>query len=100
VNQRRREFGIRLALGARRTDVARLVAASAVRIAAAGVAAGTMTAAALGRFLTGLLFGVQPLDPVALAAPALLLLAVALVACAAPAVRAVRVDPAASLRVE
>jgi putative ABC transport system permease protein len=100
VNQRRREFGIRLALGARRTDVARLVAASAVRIAAAGVAAGTMTAAALGRFLTGLLFGVQPLDPVAVAAPALLLLAVALVACAAPAVRAVRVDPAASLRVE
>jgi len=100
VNQRLREFGIRLALGARPGDVVRLVAASALRIVAAGVAAGTLAAAALGRFLAALLFGVGPLDPVALAAPAALLLGVALVACAAPAVRATRVDPAASLRVE
>ena len=100
VNQRLREFGIRLALGARRSDVVRLVAASALRIIAAGIAAGTVAAAALGRFLAALLFGVGPLDPVALAAPAALLLGVALVACAAPAARAIRVDPAASLRVE
>ena len=100
VNQRLREFGIRLALGARPGDVVRLVAASALRIVAAGVAAGTIAAAALGRFLGALLFGVGALDPVALAAPAALLLGVALIACAAPALRAIRVDPAASLRVE
>jgi ABC-type antimicrobial peptide transport system permease subunit len=100
VNQRLREFGIRLALGARPSDVARLVIGSALRIIAAGVAAGTIAAAVVGRVLTALLFGVRPLDPVALAAPAALLLFVALAACAAPALRAVRVDPAVSLRVE
>ena len=98
VNQRLREFGIRLALGARPSDVVRLVVASALRMIAVGVATGTIAAAALGRFLTALLFGVRPLDPVALGAPAALLVAVAFLACAAPAVRAVRVDPAVSLR--
>ena len=100
VNQRLREFGIRLALGARPSDVARLVIGSALRIIGAGVAAGTIAAAVVGRVLTVLLFGVRPLDPVALAAPAALLVFVALAACAAPAIRAVRVDPVVSLRVE
>jgi putative ABC transport system permease protein len=100
VNRRLREFGIRLALGARPLDVAALVAQSALRITAVGAIAGLIAAAALTRFLAALLFGVRPLDPLTLVAAPALLVVVALAACVAPALRAVRVDPAVSLRVE
>src|SRR5262245_25958804 len=100
VNQRLREFGIRRALGAQARDLARLVAASALRITIAGALAGTLSAAVLTRFLAAFLFGVRPLDPVTFFAAPLLLVAVALIAAAAPAVRAMRVDPAVWLRID
>ncbi len=100
VSQRTREFGIRMALGARTNDVLGLVLAGGLKLAAIGVASGLAAAAALTRVLVSLLFGVKPLDPVTfLAAPALLALVV-LIACAAPALRAARVDPAVALRQE
>jgi putative ABC transport system permease protein len=100
VSQRTREFGIRMALGARAGDVLSLVISSGLKITAAGIVIGLAAAAALTRSLSSLLFGVKPLDPLTfLAAPALLAL-VALIACAAPALRAAGVDPAVALRQE
>jgi predicted permease len=100
VSQRTREFGIRMALGARSADVLRLVLRGGLKIAAAGLAIGVAAAVALTRFLESLLFGVTPLDPISFLAAAALLLVLALAACAAPAVRAARVDPAVTLRQE
>jgi putative ABC transport system permease protein len=100
VSQRTREFGIRMALGARSADVLRLVLRGGLKIAAAGLAIGVAAAVALTRFLESLLFGVTPLDPISFLAAAALLLVLALAACAAPAMRAARVDPAVTLRQE
>ena len=98
VAQRTREFGIRMALGARFEDVLRLVIAGGLKMTAAGTLIGLAGAAALTRYLASLLFGVKPLDAVTfLAAPAVLA-AVALVACTIPAIRAARVSPAEALR--
>ena len=98
VNQRTREFGIRMALGARTGDVLRLVLAGGFKIIAAGILVGLPAAAALTRSLQSLLFAVKPLDPVTfLAAPAALAV-IALIACAVPAMRAARVDPSVTLR--
>jgi putative ABC transport system permease protein len=100
VSQRMREFGIRSALGAQAGDLLRMVVAGGLRITAIGLAIGLAAATALTRSLGSLLFGVRPLDfATFLAAPAILAL-VALLACAAPAVRAARVDPAVALRQE
>ena len=100
VSQRMREFGIRSALGAQAGDLLRMVVASGLRITALGLAIGLAAAAALTRSLGSLLFGVKPMDPATfLAAPAILA-AVALLACAAPAIRAAHVDPAVALRQE
>jgi ABC-type antimicrobial peptide transport system permease subunit len=100
VSQRTREFGIRMALGARASDVVGMVVAGGLKIVAIGIAIGLAAAAALTRLLATLLFGVKPLDPATfLGAPAVLAL-VALAACAAPALRAARVDPAVALRQE
>jgi predicted permease len=100
VGQRAREFGIRLALGARAHDVLRLVLGGALKMTGAGVAIGLVAAAALTRLLGSLLFAVQPTDPVTFAGTAGVLGAAALLACALPAWRATRVDPAVTLRQE
>jgi putative ABC transport system permease protein len=97
VSQRRREFGIRIALGAQPADVHREVIKDGIRVAAFGVAAGLPLAAVLTRTLESLLYGVRPLDPLAfLAAPAVVGLT-ALLAGVLPALRAARVDPASLL---
>jgi putative ABC transport system permease protein len=100
VGRRKREFGIRMALGAQVADVLSLVLAGGVRIAAAGVVAGLVGAAALARSLAALLFGIDPLDGMAFGAAAALLAVVALAAASIPAWRAARVDPAIALRDE
>ncbi|MGH9392535.1 MAG: ADOP family duplicated permease [Terriglobales bacterium] len=98
AQQRRGEFSLRLALGASRASLFRLVLRQGARPAAAGIAAGLLLAAAASQFLRRYLFGVAALDPVAVAAATLLLAAVALGSCLLPASRAARLDPAAALR--
>jgi putative ABC transport system permease protein len=100
VARRTAEIGIRMALGARRSQVLRLVGKSGLRIALAGTAAGAIGAFALTRFLASLLFGVSSLDVGTFLAMAGLLMAVTLVACYIPARRASRIDPTVSLRYE
>jgi ABC-type antimicrobial peptide transport system permease subunit len=98
AGQRTREFGIRMALGAQPGDVLRLVLAQGLKLAAIGVAVGVAGALAVSRLLVTLLFGIQPTDPVTIAAVALFLAAIALVACWIPACRATRIAPLAALR--
>ncbi len=100
VSQRTREFGIRMALGAQSRDVLGMVLREALKIAAAGVAAGLIAAALLTRALASLLFGVTPFDALSFGGSAALLGLVALLACLAPAWRAAKVDPAVTLRQE
>jgi len=100
VHQRTREFGVRMALGARSGDVLRLVLTAGLRMTAIGVAIGLVAAVALTRFLAALLFGVTPLDPVTFLTVPAVLGVIALLACAAPALRAAHVDPAVALRQE
>jgi predicted permease len=100
VTQRRREIGVRMALGADRGDVLRLVLARALRIVAAGVIVGLAGAAGVTRVLQRFLFGVTPTDPIAFTIVTLLLMAVGLMAAWLPARRATRIDPCAALRAE
>jgi len=100
VAQRRREIGVRMALGANRADVLRLVLARALRIVVAGVIVGLAGAAAVTRVLQTFLFGVTPTDPIAFSAVTLLLMAVGLTAAWLPARRATRIDPSTALRAE
>jgi ABC-type antimicrobial peptide transport system permease subunit len=100
VSQRRREIGVRSALGAGRGALVGLVLRQGLGVTAAGLALGLAGAAALSRLLESLLFGVEPLDAVAFAAAPLLLLAVAILACLVPARRAAAVDPTEALRCE
>ena len=100
VSQRRREFGIRMALGAQAPDVLTLVLTRGAKIAIAGIALGLGGAAVLARSLATLLFGVQPADPATFTIAAAILSAVALMAAAIPAWRAATVDPAIVLREE
>jgi predicted permease len=99
VAERTREIGIRLALGGRPAHVVRQVVTEGLALTAAGLAIGLLAAAALGRLLSGLVFAVEVVDPVTYAGIAVVLLAAALAAAAAPAVRATRVDPVDVLRV-
>jgi putative ABC transport system permease protein len=100
VTQRRREIGVRMALGAGRGDVLRLVLSRALRIVAAGVIVGLAGAVAVTRVLQTFLFEVTPTDPIAFATVTLLLMAVGLLAAWLPARRATRIDPCAALRAE
>lgn len=100
VAQRTREFGIRMALGARAKDVARTVLRRGVLLSIGGVLVGITMAFAVTRLLSGLLFGLSPLDPMTYAAVAAILVAAALLASWIPARRAFRVDPTISLRAE
>lgn len=98
VAQRTQEFGLRMALGARRGDVARLVLGQGLRLALSGLLIGLLGSFAAARLIAGLLFGIGPYDPMTLGATSLVLLAVALLACYMPARRAARVDPMVALR--
>jgi len=100
VQQRTREFSIRMALGARAQDVLALVLASGTKVVATGVVIGLAAALLLVRSMASLLFAVTPFDPLTFAGASVLLALVALTACALPALRAARSDPAAALRQE
>ncbi len=100
VRQRVREMGIRLALGARRADVVRLVLRRGVLLTALGVVIGLAAAAAGARVMATMVFGISPHDPVTYGVVSGLMMAVALGACLVPAVRAGRTDPMETLRTE
>jgi predicted permease len=98
VAQRTGEFGIRLALGAQRADILKLVIGQGIRLVAVGLALGLAASLALARLMERLLFGVGANDPSTFALIAVLLMAVALLACWIPARRATKVDPLVALR--
>jgi ABC-type antimicrobial peptide transport system permease subunit len=100
VTQRRSEIGLRMALGARASQVTRMVVGQSVRLAVLGAVIGTAAALATTRLLTSLLYGVRPTDAATFVASAGFLLAVAVVASMAPARRAARVDPVDALRAD
>jgi len=100
VAQRSQEIGVRMALGAQRAEVIRMVVGQGAVVAACGIGAGIVAAASLTRVMKSLLYGVQPTDPATFAAVCGVLLAAALLACAVPALRAAHVDPVVALRYE
>ncbi len=100
VAQRTQEIGVRMALGARRADVLRLVLADGARMMLVGIAIGVLAALGLTRWMASLLFGVTPTDPLTFAAVAVVLCGIGLCACYVPVNRAMRVDPILALRHE
>jgi putative ABC transport system permease protein len=100
VEERRREIGVRMALGAARADIFKLIIGRVVRIGMVGITLGVLLAVPSARALTALLYQVDPTDPAVITALASILLTVALVAGYIPARRATRVDPLATLRAE
>jgi ABC-type antimicrobial peptide transport system permease subunit len=100
VARREHEIGIRMALGAARGEVMRMVVGDGMRLIAIGLILGVGCAFVLTGLIATLLYGVTPTDPIAFAAAAVALAAVALVACLVPASRATRIAPASALRNE
>ena len=100
VNQRTREIGLRIALGARADSVVRLIVKEGMIVAAIGIGVGVFGAMLLGRAVNSLVYGLAPRDPLTFAGVAIMLTLVALVACSVPAGRAARVDPIVALRDE
>ena len=100
VQQRTREFGVRIALGASASNVLGLVLGNAARVIGTGVVIGLALALAFAQSVASFLFGVEPRDPVTFASVGVVLVLTAIVACAVPALRAMQVDPAAAFRNE
>jgi putative ABC transport system permease protein len=100
VSLRTQEIGLRMAIGASRANVLQLVVGGGMKLALAGVVLGVAGALALSRLVETMLYGVTPFDPASYTATALVLLAVAALACYVPARRAMRVDPIVALRQE
>ena len=100
VTRRTREIGIRLALGARRADVIRMVLREGLSLTAIGSAIGVILAAALSRVLAGFLFGIPPIDPMTFAGTTVLFTLIGVAACCVPVLRATRIDPTQALRYE
>ena len=100
VEQRRRDIGVRMALGAMASDIRRMVLRRTLKLAVCGIAAGLLGAAAVARLLRGFLFGMSALDPMTFAAVIVLLCLVALAAGLVPAMRAASINPIETLRME
>ena len=100
VAQRTQEIGVRIALGARRSQIVKMMLRQGLVIIAMGVVIGVVLAAASSQIMSDLLVGVRPLDPLTYGAASLFLALISLVACYAPARRATRVDPIVTLRYE
>ena len=100
VSQRTHEMGVRIALGASARDILDLVVRDRMLVVGTGVAAGVVSALALGRFVAPLLFGVTASDPSTLLGGAAVLTAIAIAASLLPAWRAARIDPATALRAD
>jgi predicted permease len=100
VSERTHEIGIRLALGAQRQNILRMILRQGLGLAIAGAAVGLVCALIVSHLMAGLLYGVRPTDPLTFGGVTFLLIGVALLACYIPARRAIRVDPLVALRYE
>jgi hypothetical protein len=100
VARRTREIGIRIALGARRADIIRMVMGEGLSLTLIGSAIGLIFAAAISRVLAGFLFGIPPIDPVTFTGTTALFVAIGLAACYVPVRRATHIDPTQALRYE
>ncbi len=100
ANRRRREIGIRMAMGADATEVRRRILGDGLRLTALGAAVGLILSLVVGRVMAAVLFGVSPFDPVTLGGVLVVFLAVAVAGSLLPAVRASRVDPVEVLKAE
>ena len=100
VSQRTQEIGLRMAIGAQRSDVLQMVLGGGMKFATTGIVLGLVAALWLARYVSTMLFGVTPFDPLSYSGTAAVLLAVSALACYVPARRATTVDPLVALRTE